>query len=66
MPAASSSLAAASPLPVAECFEPLVAALAAAVPVVLKAPPGAGKSTGVPPELLRRGVVGDGQLLLSR
>ncbi len=51
-------------LPVAECFDPLAAATAAGVPVVLKAPPGAGKSTGVPPELLRRGVAGSGQLLL--
>lgn len=51
-------------LPVAECFEPLAAATAAGVPVVLKAPPGAGKSTGIPPELLRRGVAGNGQMLL--
>lgn len=51
-------------LPVAECFEPLAAATAAGVPVVLKAPPGAGKSTGIPHELLRRGVAGSGQMLL--
>lgn len=53
-------------LPVAECFAGITAAISAGVPVVLKAPPGAGKTTGVPPELLRHNVVGDGQVLLTQ
>lgn len=32
--------------------------------VVLKAPPGAGKTTGVPPHLIRSSVGGDGKILL--
>lgn len=51
-------------LPVEECFAPLVGEIAAGRAVVLKAPPGAGKSTGVPPELLRRRAAGTGQILL--
>lgn len=51
-------------LPVAECFAGITAAIGANIPVVLKAPPGAGKTTGVPPELIRQQVVGDGQILL--
>ena len=51
-------------LPVAECFAGITSAVGACIPVVLKAPPGAGKTTGVPPELIRQNVVGAGQLLL--
>ncbi len=51
-------------LPVAECFAEITAAIDACVPVVLKAPPGAGKTTGVPLELIRQNAIGEGQVLL--
>lgn len=51
-------------LPVFDCLPEILQAVAANVPVVLKAPPGAGKTTGVPPELIRQNVTGDGQILL--
>ena len=51
-------------LPVFDCLPEILQAVAASVPVVLKAPPGAGKTTGVPPELIRQNVAGNGQILL--
>jgi len=51
-------------LPVAQCIPEIVAAVKASIPVVLKAPPGAGKTTGLPPALIRHNAVGDGELLL--
>ncbi len=51
-------------LPVCECLPEILSLVAASTPVVLKAPPGAGKTTGVPPALMQRGVAGDGQVLL--
>ena len=33
-------------------------------PVVLRAPPGAGKTTGVPPALMKAGIAAGGQILL--
>lgn len=51
-------------LPVFECLPEILQAVAACTPVVLKAPPGAGKTTGIPPELIRHNVAGDGQILL--
>ncbi len=51
-------------LPVSECLSEIVAAVTASTAVVLKAPPGAGKTTGVPPALLSAGVADQGQILL--
>ncbi|TWU22075.1 ATP-dependent RNA helicase HrpB [Novipirellula galeiformis] len=51
-------------LPVAECLDSILAAAAESIPVVLKAPPGAGKTTLVPLALLQRNIVNDGEILL--
>jgi len=51
-------------LPVTECLPEIIAAVNASIPVVLKAPPGAGKTTGVPPALLREHAAGSGKILL--
>lgn len=51
-------------LPVCECLPEILSLVAVSTPVVLKAPPGAGKTTGVPPALMQHGVTGDGQVLL--
>ncbi len=51
-------------LPVTECLGELVTSVAASIPVVLKAPPGAGKTTGVPPALLDAGIANEGQIVL--
>ncbi|MGV3485119.1 MAG: ATP-dependent helicase HrpB [Planctomycetaceae bacterium] len=51
-------------LPVHACLPQITTAVASSVPVVLKAPPGAGKTTAVPPALLTSAVAGDGQILL--
>ena len=53
-----------SDLPVFDRLPEILQAVAANIPVVLKAPPGAGKTTGVPPELIRHQVTGEGQILL--
>jgi ATP-dependent helicase HrpB len=53
-----------SDLPVQECLPEIIAAVRHSTPVVLKAPPGAGKTTGVPPALIEQGVAGAGQVLL--
>ncbi|OYU14493.1 MAG: ATP-dependent helicase HrpB, partial [Alphaproteobacteria bacterium PA4] len=52
------------PLPVAAALPDLLAALADNVPVALVAPPGAGKTTLVPPALLDAPWRGDGRILL--
>ncbi|TWU07617.1 ATP-dependent helicase HrpB [Stieleria varia] len=51
-------------LPVTEILPEVIDALAARRTVVLRAPPGAGKTTGVPPEILDRPALGSGQILL--
>lgn len=51
-------------LPVEECLPGLVAALRSQQPVILRAPPGAGKTTAVPPALLHSGCLPAGQTLL--
>ncbi|MEY2884915.1 MAG: hypothetical protein RL490_2639, partial [Pseudomonadota bacterium] len=52
------------PLPVAAALPDLLAALADNLPVALVAPPGAGKTTLVPPALLDAAWRGDGRILL--
>lgn len=51
-------------LPIHQCLAEILAATAQSVPVVLKAPPGAGKTTGIPPALISANVAGDGKVLL--
>lgn len=51
-------------LPISQCLAEIVAAVIGSQPVVLKAPPGAGKTTGVPPALLAAGIATEGQILL--
>lgn len=51
-------------LPINECIEELTSVLAKAQPVILQAPPGAGKTTGIPPALLNTNAAGDGRTLL--
>ncbi|MGC8469453.1 MAG: hypothetical protein ACP5NI_06055, partial [Acetobacteraceae bacterium] len=54
----------ASALPVAGCLPALLAALEAGANAVLVAPPGAGKTTLVPPALLAAPWRGDGRIVL--
>ena len=51
-------------LPIDAILDDVVTALKHGPAVVVQAPPGAGKTTRLPPALLQAGVVGDGQLLL--
>ena len=51
-------------LPIADCLDELTSVLAQAQSVVLQAPPGAGKTTGIPPALLQSKAAGDGKILL--
>ncbi|MBT9291246.1 ATP-dependent helicase HrpB [Prosthecodimorpha staleyi] len=51
-------------LPIDVVLPDLLARLEAATRVVLVAPPGAGKTTGVPPALLAAGWRGDGRILM--
>ena len=51
-------------LPVSECLDDLVKTVQRSIPVVLKAPPGAGKTTGVPPAILKAQAEGGGKMLL--
>ena len=51
-------------LPIDACLDELTTVLAQAQPVVLQAPPGAGKTTGIPPALLNSNAAGDGKTLL--
>lgn len=53
-----------SPLPVDEILDDLVAALRERGNAVLQAPPGAGKTTRVPPAVAASGVAGAGQVLV--
>ena len=51
-------------LPVSNCLPDAIAALKNSRPVILKAPPGAGKSTLVPPAILDSGVTSEQQIIL--
>ncbi|KAA5547020.1 ATP-dependent helicase HrpB [Roseiconus nitratireducens] len=51
-------------LPIDACLPDVVRAIAAGKPVILQAPPGAGKTTGVPPALLQSSTLPPGQILL--
>jgi ATP-dependent helicase HrpB len=51
-------------LPVMDCTEALLEALRRQQAVVLKAPPGAGKTTAVPPAILDSGIVSPQQILV--
>lgn len=53
-----------SHLPVNECLPKVVSAIRAAHPVILRAPPGAGKTTGIPPALLESDCLPSGRILL--
>lgn len=50
-------------LPVEDCFDQLFDAVSSKKPVILQAPPGAGKTTGVPPKMLEW-IAGRGEILL--
>ena len=52
------------PLPIDEALPELLAAVAARGAVVLRAPPGAGKTTRVPPALAGSGAAGDGTVVV--
>ncbi|MCD0462527.1 ATP-dependent helicase HrpB [Roseiconus lacunae] len=51
-------------LPIDDCLDDLISAVKANRSVILRAPPGAGKTTGVPPALLRSGVIEAGRILM--
>ncbi len=51
-------------LPIEDALPRLLAALEAGPNAVLVAPPGAGKTTGVPPALLSAAWRGDGRILV--
>ena len=53
-----------SDLPIESCLPQIVSAVLGSRPVVVKAPPGAGKTSGVPPALIQAGVADQGQVLL--
>ena len=53
-------------LPIDDCLPKIVEGLMRAGAVVLKAPPGAGKTTGVPPALLASDLATAGQILLAQ
>ncbi len=52
------------PLPIDPVLPDVVAALRRGPAVVVRAPPGAGKTTRVPPALLDAGVIGSGRILV--
>src|SRR5438093_2326729 len=52
------------PLPIDEVLGEVIDALKASPAVVLKAPPGAGKTTRVPPAMLDAGLVTSGKILV--
>jgi ATP-dependent helicase HrpB len=62
--AVSPSAAPLAPLPIDAALPAVVAALRAGPAVVLKAPPGAGKTTRVPPALLDAGLAGARRVLV--
>ena len=51
-------------LPIDDCLPKVVSASSASRPVILRAPPGAGKTTGVPPALLANNAIPQGRILL--
>lgn len=51
-------------LPIHSSLSEIVRAVSDSIPVVLKAPPGAGKTTAVPPALLQAQAVGDGKVIV--
>ncbi|WP_286177634.1 ATP-dependent helicase HrpB [Stieleria mannarensis] len=51
-------------LPIEDCLEAVIAAVGAERPVILRAPPGAGKTTGVPPALVDGKCLPAGQMIL--
>ena len=51
-------------LPIDDCLAQLIGALRANFCAVLQAPPGAGKTTRVPPALLQNNLAGDGKILV--
>jgi len=53
-----------TPLPITDVLSRIVALASDATPVVVQAPPGAGKTTGVATALLESGITADGQILL--
>ena len=53
-----------TPLPIDEVLADVVASLQQSPALVLRAPPGAGKTTRVPPAMLDAGLAGDGQILV--
>jgi len=53
-----------APLPIDEALPEIVAALRRSACLVIEAPPGAGKTTRVPPALLDAGIVGTQQILV--
>jgi ATP-dependent helicase HrpB len=53
-----------APLPIDEVLGDIIARLREHSAVVLRAPPGAGKTTRVPPAILDAGVAGDGRILV--
>lgn len=61
---ADPGLAAANVLPVAEVLSQLVQLLAAQNRVILSAPPGAGKSTWLPLQLLQQQALANGQIIM--
>ena len=52
------------PLPIDDVLPKVIAALRSHSAVVLHAPPGAGKTTRVPPALLQQGVAGNGTIVM--
>ncbi|QDV42666.1 ATP-dependent RNA helicase HrpB [Stieleria neptunia] len=51
-------------LPIEDCLEAVMAAVEAERPVILRAPPGAGKTTGVPPALIDSKCLPAGRVIL--
>ena len=52
------------PLPIDAVLAPLRAALESSSSVVLQAPPGAGKTTRVPPAIVENGTAGNGVVIM--
>src|SRR5262249_56335591 len=52
------------PLPIDQLLPEIIAQLRQSPNIVLEAPPGAGKTTRVPPALLDAGMAGEGEVLV--
>src|SRR5947208_5033976 len=52
------------PLPIDDVLSDVVGALKSSPAVVLRAPPGAGKTTRVPPAILDAGLAGNGKIVV--